>query len=148
MGTVAARAARRERGIDRITIGTRDTRSARALYELALGPLGFGVSFDWPEGGRAYLGIPGEPSCLWLVEADDPGRTTVALAAATPTAVDAFHSAAVGAGATSIEPPAHRPELSERAYSACVADRDGNLLEAMCWNAPPLPALRATDRAA
>ena len=142
-----ARAARPSHGIDRVTIVTRDAAAARRLYEPALMPLGFTIVFDWPEGRRAYLGLPGEPSSLWLVEGSEPSRTTIALAAPDRTAVEAFYAAALAAGAMSLTGPAPRPELTERAYSAAIVDHDGNTVEAICWHGDR-HELRTAERAA
>ena len=141
------RAERPAYGIDRVTIVTCDLAAARALYERALPPLGFRVVFDWPEGRRVYLGLPGEPSSLWLVEGSDPGRIRIALAAPDQAAVEAFFAAALAAGATAREHPAPRPELTDRAYSAAIVDRDGNTIEAVCWHAER-SELRTAERAA
>ena len=54
--------ARRPRGIDHVTMTTGDDRAAKRFYELALRPLGYSVVFDWPDGGRVYLGVASEPS--------------------------------------------------------------------------------------
>ncbi|MGH2995454.1 MAG: VOC family protein [Gaiellaceae bacterium] len=138
--------ARRAQGIDHVTITTRDDRAAKRFYELALRPLGFSVVFDWPDGGRAYLGLPSEPSSLWLVQGSDPGRAALSLAAADRSAVDAFYAAALAAGARPLSPPAVRPEHTPFTYAAGVLDPDGNAVEAVCWHADPL--LTAAEHAA
>jgi catechol 2,3-dioxygenase-like lactoylglutathione lyase family enzyme len=125
-------------GIDHVTITTRDCRAAKRFYELALRPLGFSVVLDWPERGRAYLGLPAETSSLWIVQRGHPGRATVSLAAVDQSAVDAFYAAALAAGGEPVSPPAHRPEYTARTYAAEVLDPDGNTLEAVCWRAEPL----------
>jgi catechol 2,3-dioxygenase-like lactoylglutathione lyase family enzyme len=136
--------ARRVDGIDHVTITTGDARAAKRFYELALGPLGFSVVFDWPDGGRAGLGLPFEPASLWLVQRSHPGQATVSLAAPDRTAVDAFYAAALAAGAEPCAPPAHRPEYTPSTYAAEVLDPDGNALEAICRSADPAtPAAHA-----
>jgi len=127
------------RGIDHVTITTRDLRAAKRFYEPTLQPLGFSVVFDWPDGGRAYLGLPTEPSSLWIVQRSHPGRASVSLGAVDRDAVDAFYAAALAAGGQAVSPPAHRPEYTARTYSAEVVDADGNTLEAICRRAEPLP---------
>lgn len=131
------------RAIDHVTLATGDHRAAKQFYERALRPLGFSIAFDWPEGGRAYLGVAGEPSTLWLVERDDARRGAVSLGAPDASAVDRFYAAALAAGARSLAPPAPRPEHTPSTYSAEVLDPDGNAVEAICWNAPPLAAEHA-----
>jgi catechol 2,3-dioxygenase-like lactoylglutathione lyase family enzyme len=137
---------RRTEGIDHVTVAVRDVRAAKRFYELALRPLGYSVLFDWPDGGRAYLGLPSEPSSLWLVQDKHPGRVALSFAAADRAAVDAFHAAALAAGVQSLSRPAPRPEYTPSTYAAQVLDPDGNALEAICWHAGPVA--RATEHAA
>ncbi len=128
-------AVRPARGVDHVTVTTSDCRAAKRFYEPALRPLGFSVVFDWPDGGRAYLGLPAEPSSLWIVQGARPGRASVSLAAADRDEVDAFYAAALAAGGRAVSAPARRPEYTERTYAAAVLDADGNTLEAICWRA-------------
>ena len=133
----------RERGIDHLTLVTRDYPAAKRFYELALRPLGFSVVFDWPQRRRAYFGVAPEPSSLWLVESGDPRRSTVAFAAPDRTAVDAFYAAALAAGGQPVSAPATRPEYTAAAYGAEVLDPDGNALEAICRRAEGPVSARA-----
>ena len=125
-------------GIDHVTIGARDCAAAKAFYGRALKPLGFSVVFDWPAGPKACLALPGEASSVWIVEESEPGRTSLAFAAADGGAVDAFYAAGLAAGGRPLSPPAHRPEYTQRTYAAAVLDPDGNRLEAICRSAEPL----------
>jgi catechol 2,3-dioxygenase-like lactoylglutathione lyase family enzyme len=131
--------ARSVQGIDHVTISTRDSRAAKRFYELALRPLGFSVVFDWPDGGRAYLGLPSEPSSVWLVQGGASRRAALSFAAADRGAVDCFFAAALAAGAQPLSPPAHRPEYTASTYAAEVLDPDGNALEAICRSADTAP---------
>jgi len=137
------RVRRRAHGIDHVTITTRDTRAAKRFYELALQPLGYSVVFDWPDGGRAYLALPAEPSCLWLAQSADPGPVALSLAAADRAEVDAFYAAAVAAGAQPRSLPSPRPEYTAKTYAAEVVDLDGNAIQVICWHAD----LSETERA-
>ena len=126
----------RTHGLDHVTIATTDFRLAKRFYELVLRPLGFEVVFEWPQGRRAYLAAPPDPSSLWIVERSEAGRTAhLSFAAPDPSAVDAFYAAALAAGAYSTAPPSHRPEYTRFTYAAEVLDPDGNALEAICWRA-------------
>jgi catechol 2,3-dioxygenase-like lactoylglutathione lyase family enzyme len=129
----------RVQGIDHVTISTADCAAAKALYARALAPLGFAVVFDWPDGGRAHLGLPAERSRLWLVEGAEPARAALSLAAADRPAVDAFYAAALAAGASPVSAPAYRPEYTATTYAATIRDPDGNTIEAICRHARPLP---------
>ena len=134
-----------EAGIDHVTISTSDCAAAKALYARALAPLGFAVVFDWPDGGRAYLGLPADRSRLWLVERAEPARAALSLAAGDRSAVDAFFTAALAAGARPVSAPAYRPEYTATTYAATVCDADGNTVEAICRHARPASR---TERAA
>ena len=124
-------------GIDHVTVTTRDDRAAAKFYALALGPLGFSVTFDWPEGGRTYLGLPSEPSSIWLERGTRAGGASLSVAAPHRAAVDEFYAAARAAGGRPASPPADRPEHTLSTYAAAVLDPDGNSIEAICWVAGP-----------
>ena len=47
-------------------------------------------------------------------------------------AVDAFHTAALGAGGSDEGAPGLRPQYTENYYGAYVRDPDGNKLQAVC----------------
>jgi catechol 2,3-dioxygenase-like lactoylglutathione lyase family enzyme len=117
--------------IDHLTVPVRSYEASKRFYESALQPLGLVVLLDWPDNNRAYFGVPHEPSSLWLVESWAAGSLDVTLIASDPEAVDAFHAAAVAAGARSDWEPAVRPDQSRDYYSARVLDPDGNSVEAV-----------------
>ena len=54
--------------IDHVTVPVADYERSKAFYLGALKPLGYVVLLDWYEARRAYLGLPGQPSRLWLIE--------------------------------------------------------------------------------
>jgi catechol 2,3-dioxygenase-like lactoylglutathione lyase family enzyme len=117
--------------IDHLTVPVRSYQVSKGFYEQALRPLGLIVLLDWPDNRRAYFGVLHEPSFFWLVESWAAGGLDVTLIAPGPEAVDAFHAAAVAAGARSDWEPAIRPEHSHDYYSARVLDPDGNSVEAV-----------------
>jgi catechol 2,3-dioxygenase-like lactoylglutathione lyase family enzyme len=117
--------------IDHLTVQVTDYERSKRFYAEALEPLGFAILLDWHQKRRAYLGIPPAPSSLWLVESASMGRLNVSLAAAAADAVDAFHAAALAAGAQTIEEPGVRPEHNTHYYAARVLDPDGNSIEAV-----------------
>ena len=114
--------------IDHVTVRVRDYEAAKRFYERALAPLGFVTLLDWHDERRAYLGLPGEPSSLWLVESLSAGGLDFCLAAPDDTAVDAFEAAALAAGGRSTGEPAR------------VFDLDGNSIEAVHRAEPALRA--------
>jgi catechol 2,3-dioxygenase-like lactoylglutathione lyase family enzyme len=114
--------------VDHLNLPVGDLARSRAFYERALAPLGFGAIEE--EGGVAF-GAPGsEDFCL---VAGDPGAAGVhiAFAADSRAEVDAFHAAALAAGATDNGPPGIRERYSPGYYGAFVLDPDGYNVEAV-----------------
>ncbi|MBT5572173.1 MAG: VOC family protein, partial [Alphaproteobacteria bacterium] len=76
---------------------------------------------------------------FWIVQPDvdiAPSRGShVGFAAPNSDAVDAFHAAAMAAGARDNGGPGMRPQYSENYYGAFVLDPDGHKIEAMCRSA-------------
>jgi len=66
---------------EHITVPVADYERSKAFYARALEPLGYVVLLDWRDKRRAYFGLPGEPSTLWLVESDSPAPVAVRLVA-------------------------------------------------------------------
>jgi len=115
-----------------VILPVRDYDASKRFYEEALRPLGFALMLDWREGRRAWFGIAGSPSSLWIAESDAAGSLELCLGAEQPEAVEAFHVEAVGAGARSAWEPGIRPEFSRDYYAARVLDPDGNSIEVVC----------------
>jgi catechol 2,3-dioxygenase-like lactoylglutathione lyase family enzyme len=115
--------------IDHLIVPVSDYEAGKRFYERALAPLGFSLSLDWPDQHRAYFGLPGEPSSLWLVESPAAGSLVLSLPAQGTNGVVGFHAAAVAAGASAQRGPAVDRERSSYHYAACVLDPDGNALE-------------------
>ena len=114
--------------IDHVTVPVRDYEAAKLFYEQALAPLGFVTLLDWRDERRAYLGLPGEPSSVWLVESLSAGGLDFCLAAPADEAVEAFEAAALAAGGRST------------GEAARVFDLDGNSIEAVHRSEPALRA--------
>ncbi|MFN2469800.1 MAG: VOC family protein [Gaiellaceae bacterium] len=117
--------------IDHLAVPVGTYAESKRFYERALEPLGFSTLLDWPHRRRAFLGLAGEPSSLWLCESDSAGSLELSLTAADPQAVEAFHTAAVSAGARTADEPGIRAEYSRDYYAARVLDPDGNSIEAV-----------------
>jgi catechol 2,3-dioxygenase-like lactoylglutathione lyase family enzyme len=118
--------------IDHVILPVRDYEASKRFYQEALRPLGFVLMLDWRDGRRAWFGIAGSPSSLWVAESDAAGSLEVCLGAEQPEAVDAFHVEAVGAGGRSSWEPGIRPEFSRDYYAARIVDPDGNSIEVVC----------------
>ncbi|MFO0617949.1 MAG: VOC family protein [Polyangiaceae bacterium] len=121
--------------LDHISLGVRDLARAGAFYEAALAPLGY-VRLFGNERGIGF-GVPGAKDEAFAVlaigesAAPSPGFH-VAFAAKSRDAVDAFHAAALLAGAVDEGAPGLRPAYGETYYAAFVRDLDGHRVEAVC----------------
>lgn len=116
--------------IDHVKLFVSDYGRSRELYLRALEPLGYSLIMESAEIG-AGMGID-RPE-FWLMPADGevPTRAHIALRAETREAVDAFHAAALAAGAKDNGAPGLRPHYHEAYYGAFVHDFDGNNFEAV-----------------
>jgi catechol 2,3-dioxygenase-like lactoylglutathione lyase family enzyme len=115
--------------IDHLTVPVSDYRQGKAFYTRVLAPLGLVALLDWPDRQRAYFGVKGEPSSLWVVESATAGSLDVTLAAESTNVVDWFYSAALGASADSVQEPGFRGDYNRDYYAARVLDPDGNAIE-------------------
>jgi catechol 2,3-dioxygenase-like lactoylglutathione lyase family enzyme len=119
--------------LDHVTVLVRDLAASRAFYEAALTPFAARVV----EYGPDEIGVGPEGSEDLVLKQGDPGAPThIAFLAADPATVDAFHAAALEAGATDNGAPGRRPQYHERYYAAYVLDPDGNNVEAVCHTGP------------
>jgi len=125
--------------IDHVSISVRDIKAAARFYEMLLAPLGMTRVREAPKSvgfGKTY------PE-FWINErsqleplAQDSGAH-IALRAPDTKAVDAFHAAALAAGAQSDGAPGMRLEYSSHYYAAFVRDWDGNRVEAVTFLRDP-----------
>ena len=126
--------------LDHLSTPVSDFDRSAAFYDAALAPLGFARVMDHEVGdyrGAGY-GAAGKPS-FWIGApvADAPAVVPlsgahVAFAASSRAAVDAFHAAALAAGATDNGAPGLRPQYHPAYYAAFVIDPDGYHIEAVC----------------
>jgi catechol 2,3-dioxygenase-like lactoylglutathione lyase family enzyme len=120
---------------DHLGIGVSNLRESKSFYVKALQPLGVTVAMEGPYG--VGLGRKGKPS-LWLSESSDkPAHLHIAFAAQTRAEVDAFHAAALAAGAKDNGPPGLRPHYHANYYGAFVIGPDGHNIEAVCHQPAP-----------
>jgi len=126
--------------IDHITFAVANHDRARAFYTAALEPLGYGVVLELePEetgGGRMTgLGRDGHPAFEFYEASPPASPFHVAITARSRAEVEAFHQAALAAGATDNGAPGLRPHYGPDYYAAFVCDPDGHNLEAV-YNRP------------
>jgi catechol 2,3-dioxygenase-like lactoylglutathione lyase family enzyme len=117
--------------IDHVTANVDDLDAAKTFYAAALAPLGYSVQMEF-EGAAAGFGTGEGIPDFWISNREGRGATHVAFAAKDRATVDAFHSAALGAGGSDNGTPGLRPELHETYYAAFVHDASGNNIEAVC----------------
>jgi catechol 2,3-dioxygenase-like lactoylglutathione lyase family enzyme len=122
--------------IDHLTLRVRDLESSKAFYLAALAPLGYELvmEFESPKGGKyCGLGVNKKPD-FWIAQHEDkhpaPRGQHIAFRARERKQVDAFHKAALGAGAQDDGAPGPRKEYHPNYYGAFVIDLNGIHLEA------------------
>lgn len=116
-----------------VTLGTNNLSRARAFYGPTLATLGVAALRD--NDTETGYGLPGAEISLYVTEPFDGqpatrgNGTMLALTAATPAEVDAFHASALANGGTDEGAPGLR--YSPIFYSCYVRDPDGNKLSAV-----------------
>jgi len=124
--------------IDHIGFAVKDYALSKAFYLKALAPLGIDLRMEvTPEmtgnpGFHAGFGTPDRPF-FWIGTGMPlTGSAHIAFAAKSRAEVDAFHEAALAAGATDNGAPGLRVHYHPNYYGAFVIDPDGHNIEAVC----------------
>ncbi len=119
-----------------MTFGVSDFDRSTEFYDRAFAPLGVKRLFDVPpehSGGVKCTGYGDQRPWFWIAEQDQTrGKLHIALQAEDRSAVDAFHRAALEAGAQDNGAPGVRPYYHPDYYGAFVLDPDGHNIEAVC----------------
>ncbi len=119
--------------IDHLTLTVSDFARSRALYEKTLAPLGYTIKMDFGQ----YVGFGDERKpYLWLKPGEAQRPMHLAFVARSRALVDAFHAAALAAGAKDDGAPGVRELYHPNYYGAFVIDPDGHPIEAVCHLAP------------
>ncbi len=122
--------------LDHLGINVSDYARSRSFYATALAPLGVELLMEpAPEiggFGRSSGEGAGKPFFWISTRATASSDVHVAFGTDSHEAVDAFHAAALEAGAADNGPPGPRPVYHEHYYGAFVLDPDGNNVEAVC----------------
>ncbi|HEY8212266.1 MAG TPA: VOC family protein [Myxococcaceae bacterium] len=116
--------------IDHFTLTVRDLKASVAFYTAALKPLGYSVKMDFGE--FVGFGDTRKPYFFLKPGAVSPAPQHIAFAAANRALVDAFHVAALAAGARDDGQPGLREQYHPHYYGAFVVDPDGHPIEAVC----------------
>ena len=121
--------------IDHISIAVRELKASARFYDALLAPLGISRVRESPKSvgyGKTYPEFwLNERPQLKLLPADSGAH--ICLRAPDTQAVDAFHAAALAAGAKSDGAPGKRPQYSSHYYAAFIRDWDGNRIEAVTF---------------
>ena len=124
--------------IDHLSLGVRDLARSRAFYDAILAPLGYCRGYDLNDvSGYGLLGDHPlrEQALPFWIGAEPQGAALnghVCFSAPDRAAVDAFHKAALAAGACDNGAPGLRPQYHASYYAAFVIDPNGHRLEAVC----------------
>lgn len=125
--------------LSHVTIAASDFAASLACYDAALAALGCTRLAEFGDEEEDEVPVEAvawgrDVALVWLVPATSAAGVTrnahVAFEVAARATVDAFHAAAVAAGAASHRAPRRWTVYRRGRYAASVRDPDGNLLEA------------------
>ena len=115
---------------DHVVLGLSDYEAGKAFFIQALAPLGVKVISENAHG--VELAAEGEASLCLAPAVEKPARLHLAFRARERGQVDAFHRAALAAGATDNGGPGLRPKYHANYYAAFVIGPDGHNIEVVC----------------
>jgi catechol 2,3-dioxygenase-like lactoylglutathione lyase family enzyme len=119
--------------LDHIGLNVSDFESARDFYAAALAPLGLKLALEPAPKVAGFATADGRGIPFWIAEGRGEETTAhVAFTAPDRATVDAFHAAAVEAGAQDNGAPGIREIYHPHYYGAYVLTADGVNLEAVC----------------
>ena len=119
--------------IDHVILAVSNYQRSKDFYLAALAPLGCELMMEFG-GSSAGIGSDGKPF-FWIREGEPSAPVHVAFTARDTGEVDAFHAAALAAGATDNGPPGLRGHYHPGYYAAFALDPDGNNVEAVFHHA-------------
>jgi catechol 2,3-dioxygenase-like lactoylglutathione lyase family enzyme len=124
--------------IDHIGFSVSDYAKSKRFYEQALAALGYKLIMEVSAAENASgfpacgFGADGNPD-FWIgAEGGLAKPIHIAIATDSRAKVDAFHKAALTAGAKDNGAPGLRPQYHPNYYAAFVVDPDGHNIEAVC----------------
>ncbi len=120
--------------LDHIGLSVSDYESSKYFFTTALAPLGIALVMETH--GWAGFGRAGQPQ-FWFGVGPGPQKPMhIAFAAQDRAQVQAFHKAALAAGATDNGGPGVRAIYHPNYYGAFVIGPDGHNIEAVCHTPP------------
>lgn len=124
--------------LDHVGIEVSDLERSKAFYEKALEPIGIGLMMEF-EGALGFGKETehGPKPSFWIHARGRPAVSGahIAFGARDTDQVDAFHAAALAAGASDNGAPGPRPVYHPGYYGAFILDPDGNNVEVVCHRA-------------
>ena len=115
--------------LDHLTLPVVDLEASKRFFRQALAPLGIGIVVEFDRVVAFGRNGKGE---LWLAGGEGRPPLHIAFAARTRAEVDAFHAAALAAGARNNGAPGLRPAYHASYYGAFVIAPEGHNVEAVC----------------
>jgi catechol 2,3-dioxygenase-like lactoylglutathione lyase family enzyme len=115
---------------DHVVFGVSDYAASRAFFLQALEPLGAEVVLEGQSG--IEISSDGKSSLCLFPTDEKPAHLHLAFVANNRQQVDAFHRAALAAGATDNGAPGLRPNYHANYYAAFVIGPDGHNVEVVC----------------
>ena len=117
---------------DHVKFGVTDFAASKAFFLAALEPIGIKVVGEGVPTYGAELSADGKTSLIVFQTEEKPAHLHLAFVARTRQQVDAFHRAALAAGAKDNGPPGLRPHYHANYYAAFVIGPDGHNIELVC----------------
>ena len=117
---------------DHVVFGVRDYAASKAFFIQALEPLGVTVVSEGPLGVELCRPDGNASLCIRLQPEPNPTHLHLAFAAGSRQQVEAFHRAALQAGAKDNGAPGLRSSYHANYYAAFVIGPDGHNIEAVC----------------
>ena len=117
---------------DHVVFGVSDYAASKAFFVKALAPLGVAVVSEGPLGIELCRPDSNASLCIRLKPEQRPAHLHLAFTAQNRQQVEAFHKAALQAGAKDNGAPGLRPNYHANYYAAFVIGPDGHNIEAVC----------------
>ena len=118
---------------DHVKFGVSDFAASKAFFLKALEPIGVAVVGEGPPTYGVELCRKGDTVSLILFQTEEkPAHLHLAFVAQNRQQVEAFHRAALEAGAEDNGPPGLRPKYHANYYAAFVIGPDGHNIELVC----------------
>ena len=117
---------------DHVKFGVSDLAASKTFFLKALEPLGLTVVSAGPPTYGIELSSDDKVSLCLYQTAEQPAHLHLAFTAANRQQVEAFHRAALEAGAKDNGAPGLRPHYHANYYAAFVIGPDGHNIEVVC----------------